>query len=82
MKFFFQNPQGSLTRQLTWEEMIAEYDGKYSVFRIFSSLVIFRDVAIAIPGGNRNLNMNINVQQVILNAYIYSKNSNLYKIYC
>jgi hypothetical protein len=26
--FKIQNPQGSLTRQLTWEEMIAEYDGK------------------------------------------------------
>lgn len=26
--FALQNPQGSLKRQLTWEEMIAEYDGK------------------------------------------------------
>ena len=26
-------------------------------------------VAIEIPGGKRNLNMNINIQQVILNAY-------------
>ena len=36
-------------------------------------------VAIEIPGGKRNLNMNINAQQVILNAYI-SNNSSLYQI--
>ena len=34
-------------------------------------------VAIEIPGGKRNLNININAQQVILNAYI-SNNSSLY----
>ena len=33
-------------------------------------------VAIELPGGKRNLNMNINAQQVILNAYI-SNNSSL-----
>ena len=27
-------------------------------------------MAIEIPGGKRNLNMNINAQQAILNAYI------------
>ena len=31
---------------------------------------LFRIVAIEIPGGKRNLNMNINAQQVILNAYM------------
>ena len=30
----------------------------------------FRIVAIEIPGANRNLNMNINAQHAILNAYI------------
>ena len=35
------------------------------------------DTAIEIPGRKRNLNMNINAQQVILNAYI-SNNSSLY----
>ena len=30
-------------------------------------------VAIEIPGGSRNLNMNINDQQAILNAYIVVK---------
>ena len=30
----------------------------------------FRLVAIEIPGGKRNLNMNINAQQVILNTYM------------
>ncbi len=33
-----------------------------------------------IPGGKRNLNMNINAQQAILHAYI-TNNSSLYKIY-
>ena len=33
----------------------------------------FRIVAIEIPGGSRNLNMNINDQQAILNAYIVLK---------
>ena len=37
-------------------------------------------MAIEIPGGKRNLNMNINAQQAILNAYI-TNNSSLYKIY-
>ena len=37
----------------------------------------FRIVAIEVPGGKRNLNKNINVQQVILNAYM-SNNSSLY----
>ncbi len=37
-------------------------------------------MAIGIPGGKRNLNMNINAQQAILNAYI-TNNSSLYKIY-
>ncbi len=40
----------------------------------------FRIMAIEIPGGKRNLNMNINAQQAILNAYI-TNNSSLYKIY-
>ena len=30
-------------------------------------------MAIEIPGGKRNLNMNINAQQAILNAYIIIK---------
>ena len=33
---FFKNPQGTLTSQLTWEEMIAEYDGK-GVLRVFTT---------------------------------------------
>ena len=35
-------------------------------------------VAIETLGGKRNLNMNINAQQAILNAYIFN-NSSLYK---
>ena len=37
-------------------------------------------MAIEILGGKRNLNMNINAQQAILNAYILN-NSRLYKDY-
>ena len=40
----------------------------------------FRILAIEIPGGKRNLNMNINAQQAILNAYI-TNNSSLFKMY-
>ena len=38
---------------------------------------LFRIVAIEITGGKRNLNMNINAQQVILDVYI-ANNSSLY----
>ena len=37
-------------------------------------------MAIEIPSGKCNLNMNINAQQAIVNAYI-TNNSSLYKIY-
>ncbi len=37
-------------------------------------------MAIEVPGGKRNLKMNINAQQAILNAYI-TNNSSLFKIY-
>ena len=37
---------------------------------------VYLIVAIETPSGKRNLNMNINAQQVILNAYI-SNNSSL-----
>ncbi len=47
---------------------------------MIATLHRFRIMAIEIPGGKRNLNMNINAQQAILNAYI-TNNSSLYKIY-
>ena len=42
-------------------------------------MVLIGIVEIEIPGGKRNLNMNINAQQVILNAYM-SNNLSLYYI--
>ena len=41
---------------------------------------VFCVMAIEIPGGKRNLKMNINAQQAILNAYI-TNNSSIFKIY-
>ena len=41
--------------------------------------VILESWQFEIPGGKRNLNMNINAQQAILHAYI-TNNSSLYKI--
>ena len=35
-------------------------------------------MAIEIPGGKRNLNMNINAQQVISNTYLSNNSSVLY----
>ena len=42
-------------------------------------MVLIGIVEIEIPGGKRNLNMNINAQQVILNAYM-SNNLSLHFI--
>ena len=56
------------------------YDCNIALRSSNTELDRFRIMAIEIPGRKRNLNMNINAQQAILNAYI-TNNSSLYKIY-
>ncbi len=49
-------------------------------WKYVDDLTISEIMAIEIPGGKRNLKININAQQTILNAYI-TNNSSLFKIY-